>query len=272
MVGVGGASGPVRDRTTGSSDANHPPLGSRTTSDVPVGDTHIAQDPEAEDPLENCIPTRSPLPDRNHLRLALSSTPVTRSVRRRFPCEPRLMRGESRHVAIRAEAPEDYGTIRRLVSAAFRSDVEADLVDRIRASPEYVSDMALVAEIDGEPVGHVMVSGAKLRHATGERAISMLSPLAVRPDHQRQGVGAALVEAVLAVADERGEPLVILEGNPAYYSRFGFEHSVPHGIEIHLPDWAPPEAAQVKRLAAFDSTDSTLRGTVVYPPAFDRVE
>ena len=182
------------------------------------------------------------------------------------------MSRESRHVAIRAEVPEDFDAIRRLVSAAFGSDVEADLVDRIRASPEYVADMALVAEVDGEAVGHVMVSAAKLRHASGERAISMLSPLAVRPDRQRQGVGAALVEAVLAVADERGEPLVVVEGDPAYYSRFGFEHSLLHGIEIDLPDWAPPEAAQVKRLAAFDSTDSTLRGTVVYPPAFDGLE
>ncbi len=181
------------------------------------------------------------------------------------------MSRESCDVAIRVEAPKDYDAIRRLVRAAFESDVEADLVDRIRASPEYVAEMALVAHVDGEPVGHVMVSGAQLRHSNGDRPISMLSPLAVRPDRQRQGVGAALVETVLAVADERGEPLVILEGNPAYYSRFGFEHAAVHGIEIHLPDWAPPEAAQVKRLAAFDSGDQTLTGTVVYPPAFDGV-
>jgi putative acetyltransferase len=168
--------------------------------------------------------------------------------------------------------PEDHDAIRRLVSAAFGSNSEADLVDRIRASPEYIAEMSLVAEADREPVGHVMVSYAMLRHADGERAISMLSPLAVRPDCQKRGIGAALVGAVLAVADERREPLVILEGSPAYYSRFGFEHSVRHGIEIRLPDWAPPEAAQVKRLATFDPTDPTLRGTVTYPIAFDGLE
>lgn len=175
-------------------------------------------------------------------------------------------------VTIRGESAEDYETIRRLVGAAFGSDVEADLVDRIRVSPEYVAEMALVAVMEGHPVGHVMVSGAVLRHREGERAISMLSPLAVHPEHQRRGIGAALVEAVLGVADALGEPLVILEGDPAYYSRFGFEHALPRGIEIDLPDWAPPEAAQVKLLAAFDPSDPTLRGTVVYPPAFDGVE
>ena len=70
----------------------------------------------------------------------------------------------------------------------------------------------------------------------------------------------------------RGEPLVVLEGSPAYYGKLGFEHSTEYGIEIHLPDWAPPEAAQVIRLASFDPDDPTLRGTVVYPSAFDGLE
>ncbi len=66
--------------------------------------------------------------------------------------------------------------------------------------------------------------------------------------------------------------MVILEGSPTYYGRLGFEHSITYGVVIHLPDWAPPEAAQVVRLMAFDPEDPTLRGTVVYPAAFDDLE
>ena|SRR5881275_2980666 len=62
---------------------------------------------------------------------------------------------------------------------------------------------------------------------------------------------------------------VALEGDPRYYSRFGFEHSVRYGIHITLPSWAPPEAAQVLRLMHYDPA---IRGTVVYPPAFDTLE
>jgi putative acetyltransferase len=174
-----------------------------------------------------------------------------------------------RSVVIRPESPGDHGAIRRVVAAAFGRDVEAELVDRIRASPEYVPEMALVATAGGEIVGHVMVSHAVVRSDDGDRRISMLSPLAVHPAHQRSGVGSALVSASLAAAEALGEPVVILEGSPAYYGRFGFEHSVGYGIEIHLPEWAPPEAAQVMRLSSFDPDDPTLRGTVVYPPAFD---
>jgi putative acetyltransferase len=66
--------------------------------------------------------------------------------------------------------------------------------------------------------------------------------------------------------------MVVLEGSPAYYGRLGFEHSMRYGIVIPLPEWAPPEAAQVMRLSAFDPADPSLRGTVVYPAAFDGLE
>ncbi|HZB71594.1 MAG TPA: N-acetyltransferase [Acidimicrobiales bacterium] len=119
-------------------------------------------------------------------------------------------------VAIRPESPDDTDAIRHVVAAAFGRDGEAQLVDRIRASPGYVAEMALVAEVGGEVVGHVMVSHAVVRNEGGDRRISMLSPLAVHPGHQRSGIGSALVRASLSVADALGEPLVVLEGDPAY--------------------------------------------------------
>jgi putative acetyltransferase len=175
-------------------------------------------------------------------------------------------------LVIRTEAVDDHDAIRRVVAAAFGSSVEADLVDRIRASPEYIPELALVAEIYGVVIGHVMISGAVIRNDEGKRAISMLSPLAVVPSRQREGIGSVLVRAGITLADARGEPLVILEGSPAYYGRFGFEHSRLHGIEIPLPHWAPPEAAQVVLLSRYRPDDPSLRGTVVYPEAFDDLE
>ncbi len=167
---------------------------------------------------------------------------------------------------IRPERPADNAAIRVLVAAAFESETEADLVEAIRTSEHYIAEMSLVAELEGELVGHVMISGATLRSRTEERPIVMLAPLAVAPAHQRAGVGSALVRVVTGLADERGEPLVVVEGGPAYYRRFGFEPAYEHGIEITVPDWAPREAGQVLRLSAYDAS---LTGSVVYPPTFD---
>ncbi len=175
-------------------------------------------------------------------------------------------------LVVRPEATRDHEAIAQVVEAAFGSPAEAHLVDRIRSSPEYEPSTSLVAELDGEIVGHVMISGAVLRNDAGARTIAMLSPLAVAPDRQRLGIGMALVESSVEIAEQRGEPIVILEGDPRYYGRMGFEHSTRYGIEIHLPDWAPPEAAQVRRLASFDPGDPTLRGEVIYPPAFDGLD
>jgi putative acetyltransferase len=90
----------------------------------------------------------------------------------------------------------------------------------------------------------------------------------VDPGVQRRGIGSALVLDAITRAEARGEPLVVLEGSPAFYGRLGFEYSVPHGIHMTLPSWAPPEAAQIRKLTSYDPR---LRGRVVYPPAFDDV-
>ncbi len=171
-------------------------------------------------------------------------------------------------LTIRAEVPGDRDAIAEVVESAFGSPAEARLVERIRASPNFVPELSIVAELSGRVVGHVMISYVALHDRDAQRRIASLAPLAVAPDTQGRGIGAALVREVTGRADARGEPLVVLEGSPRYYGRFGFEHSVLHGIEITLPSWAPPESAQVFRLGAYDPS---LRGLVVYPPAFDEV-
>ena len=170
---------------------------------------------------------------------------------------------------IRPEARADHDAIRRVVTDAFGSEAEADLVEAIRNSPEYIADMALVAEVAGTIVGHVMISSATIRTAQGDRRIVMLSPLAVAPENQRAGIGGELVRTVTAIAAAAGEPFVVLEGKPAYYSRFGFEFAGALGVDVPLPGWAPPEAGQMLRFA---NDDAALRGTVIYPPAFDSIE
>ena len=172
----------------------------------------------------------------------------------------------ARGVLIRPEQPADHDVIGRLVAAAFGSEAEARLVERIRASPEYHPEYALVAADGGTIVGHVMVSDVILRDGPVERTILSLSPLAVLPARHGQGIGSALVRDVARRVDADGHPLIVLEGSPAYYGRLGFEDARTHGIVIHLPDWAPAEAGQVLRLT---NDAASIRGEVAYPPAFD---
>ncbi len=168
--------------------------------------------------------------------------------------------------SIRAEDPGDFDTIDDVIVQAFDRPEVARLVRNIRASPEYVSDLALVAVVDRDIVGHLMVSHCRIEDQAATYEIATLSPVSVRPDHQRAGIGSAMIREVIARANVEREPLVVLEGSPLYYPRFGFRPAAEFGIAVQLPDWAPPEAAMALPLDAYRVE---LRGTVVYSTAFD---
>ena len=160
---------------------------------------------------------------------------------------------------VRPERADEDEAIAAVVEAAFRSPDEARLVQSFRASAGYLPELALVGAEDGEVVGHVMFTLTELVDGT---SILMLSPLAVRPDRQRRGVGTALVREGLRASADRTEPLVVVEGDPRYYSRFGFLPASELGLERPY-DSIPEAAFQALRLPAYVEGTS---GRVTYPP------
>lgn len=88
----------------------------------------------------------------------------------------------------------------------------------------------------------------------------VLSPVGVLPEHQRQGVGSVLIRAGLEVMIKRRVPVVFLEGDPGYYSRFGFQAGGPQGFR--KPSLRVPDAVfQAIRLAGHEPW---MPGTLVY--------
>lgn len=163
---------------------------------------------------------------------------------------------------IRRERQEDEAEISRVIEAAFGDRETATFAEQIRSSPGYVPELAFVTEEKGEVVAHTMLSRVLLDGPDVD--VLILTPMSVRPDRQRQGLGRALIETALAAADARGEPLVLVEGVPAYYPRFGFQSATELGLE--RPDPRIPDAAwMVRPLSAYDPA---LRGRVVYPSFF----
>ncbi len=173
------------------------------------------------------------------------------------------MRRYDHHMLLRSEAPGDAEAIRRLLDLSFEDTSVSLLVDLIRRSDRFVPDLSIVAETEGNLVGHVMLSYVTIEGDQSYEVLS-LAPLGVHPEHQRCGIGTALAEAALARAETRGEPLVVVEGHPAYYPRFGFERASRYGIE-RPADLVPDEAFMVRRLRNYDPR---RRGKLVYPPAF----
>jgi putative acetyltransferase len=172
----------------------------------------------------------------------------------------------SDRVVIRPECEADHGAIADVVRGAFvrHPDEVALFVERIRASDEFVPELALVAEDSSGVVAHVMLSWVGVEGGSRAKILN-LTPMSVRPDRQRMGVGSRLICDALGRAEAAGEPAVLVEGIPAYYPRFGFEPAGPLGFIPPNPK-IPIEAFMVKRLPGFSAD---LAGRIVYTAAFD---
>ncbi len=133
------------------------------------------------------------------------------------------------------------------------------LAHNVRSEPEVdtLLSVSLVAECDGEVVGHVAASPVTLSEGTTEWF--GLGPVSVLPAWQGRGIGSALMEACLSRLRERGARGCLLVGEPGYYQRFGFRH-LP---ELILPG-VPPEY-----FMALNWSDDRPQGEVDFHPAFE---
>lgn len=128
---------------------------------------------------------------------------------------------------IRREHAADIPGIRAVVTAAFETSIEADLVDALRREAAPV--LSLVAEEREAVVGHILFSPATL-DGHPELALMGLAPMAVLPGWQRQGIGSALVRAGLEGCAELGARGVVVLGHADYYPRFGFVPASRFGL------------------------------------------
>ncbi len=169
-------------------------------------------------------------------------------------------------VVIRPERDADHAAIADVVRTAFvrHPDEVATFVERIRASEQFIPKLALVAEDSSGVIAHVMLSWVGVDGGARARILN-LTPMSVRPDRQRVGVGTRLIWDALGRVEQAGEPAVMVEGIPAYYPRFGFERASALGFIPPNPK-IPDEAFMVKRLPGYTPG---LAGRIVYPAAFD---
>lgn len=140
---------------------------------------------------------------------------------------------------IREAGSADLRSIRQVHLDAFGEEggTISDLALALIADDTAQPLLALVAEADGEVVGSIIFSTARIRGAENVSAY-LLAPLAVARRHQRKGIGRALIESGLSTLRERGANLVFVLGDPRYYGRHGFSphHRVRAPYDLPYPE------------------------------------
>lgn len=135
---------------------------------------------------------------------------------------------------VRRETPADYAALYGFVKTAFATakvsdGTEQDFVNKLRAGGNYLPELALVLEEDGEILGHIMLTRLAVKGRENLKML-LLAPLAVRLDRRGEGLGAKLAREALKRASELGYEAVALVGDPAYYRRFGFARMDGFGL------------------------------------------
>ncbi|AGW14687.1 GNAT family N-acetyltransferase [Megalodesulfovibrio gigas] len=136
---------------------------------------------------------------------------------------------------IRPEVPHEFPAIFALVQRAFATarvsnGQEQHFVDRLRASTGYLPDLALVGEEHGELLGHIMLTRTHVETSAGPHPLLLLGPVAIVPERRGQGLGSQLIRDTLRRAQGQGHTAVILVGDPAFYTRLGFQAAATFGI------------------------------------------
>ena len=168
------------------------------------------------------------------------------------------------NIIIRPEQPAFIDAIAEVHRAAFERDEEAELVARLRESPDFNPKLSLMAFYEGKLMGHILFTSVSIDEVDGVSAFS-LAPMGVLPDYQGQQIGSALVYEGLEACRRAKVDVVFVLGHPDYYPRFGFvparERGFPCAYDV-------PDEAWMVQILNREVMDG-VGGVVRFPPEFD---
>ena len=173
------------------------------------------------------------------------------------------------NLTIRQESSTDHKTVQSIIEAAFANEAMSDqtehlLVARLRKSDAFIPELSLVAEVDGQIGGHIILTKIIIKEGAVEHPSLALAPVSVHPDFQKNGIGEKLIVESHRIAKSLDYQSIVLLGHAHYYPRFGYELTSKYNIR--LPFEAPEECCMVIAL----QTDGLVgvSGKVVYSEAF----
>lgn len=155
-------------------------------------------------------------------------------------------------VIIRNEKESDYSIVEEITRKAFYNRYtpgcfEHYLVHIMRNHEDFIPELDFVAELDGQVIGNIMYTKAKLVDESGfEKEILTFGPISVLPEYQRNGYGKLLMEHSFQEAARLGYDVIVIFGSPANYVGRGFQSCKKYNI--CLENHRYPAAMMVKEL------------------------
>ncbi len=157
-----------------------------------------------------------------------------------------------------------------IVSSAFQRKDEVELTEALLSDPTAEPRLSLLAFDGQSAVGHALFSSVNISPEAPMKS-ALLAPLSVRPEHQRRGIGKALVRYGLQELADAETDAVFVLGHPAYYPTLGFQPAGPLGYDMPFPlPKGPPDAWMMRPIRP--NIPDGIAGTIVPPNALNRLE
>ena len=162
------------------------------------------------------------------------------------------VRGENGMLDIRNERKEDYSIVEEITRKAFYNVyvpgcMEHYLVHVMRDHEDFIPELDFVLERDGQVIGNIMYTKAKLTDEDGtEKEILTFGPVSVLPEYQRNGYGKLLINHSCQKAAELGYDVIVILGSPANYVSCGFQCCKKYNVCVEGGKY--PAAMLVKEL------------------------
>lgn len=131
-------------------------------------------------------------------------------------------------LTIRRETKTDFRRVEEITREAFWNLYvpgcdEHFLAHVLRDCSDFIPELDLVIELDGEVIGNIMYTKSWLENEVGERIETItFGPVSVLPDYQRKGIGSRLIRYSIELAKELGHKAIIIFGDPHNYCKHGF--------------------------------------------------
>ncbi len=138
---------------------------------------------------------------------------------------------------IREAKDKNINEVLSVEKSAFGYDKEAELVNDLLNDKTAEPRLSLLGFDDGKAIGHILYTKVIIKEFPDTK-MSILAPLAVVPEKQKQGVGGELIVRSLEILTKSGVDLVFVLGHPEYYPKFGFKTAGELGFEApyHIPE------------------------------------
>lgn len=144
------------------------------------------------------------------------------------------------HIKIRNEKPEDYRKVEEVAREAFWNLYYPGtnlhlVIHNMRSHPDYIPELAFVIEVDGEIVGSIFYTYAKIKTKEGKEHIALsFGPVSILPRMHRKGLGRKLITHSIEAAKGLDYPAILTLGYPYHYEPYGFKGGKKYNIA--MPD------------------------------------